>query len=306
MNFCKLFVRLDPSFGAAATFCFQCSQKEFQKAKQDPKSNRSTQRIFTLTTSSTMAPIDYEGMKILITGGGSGMGLEMAKSFAKDGATVIITGRHKDKLDEAAKQHENIVPYVCDVASDNDMIKLRNAMEKEYNGIDFLINNAGVLHMFDIKDASYDINKEFQEVNIDINGVIRGVHYFLPMLLKKEKAMIMNVSSAIAYMPMADAPVYSATKAFVHSYTQSLRVKLKDDKNITVFELLPPMVDTPMTTDFTFEKTKGFTKMPVDEFVAAVRNGIDNGQEEITPGDARMMYWMSRLAPTFLFNQING
>ena len=90
--------------------------------------------------SSKSNKMDVSGKLIVITGGGSGMGLEMAKSFARDGAYVVITGRNQSKLETAAKQHENITPFVCDVSKDEDMISLRDAMEKR-GGVDFLINS---------------------------------------------------------------------------------------------------------------------------------------------------------------------
>ena len=258
------------------------------------------------------------------------MGLEMAKSFAEDGATVVITGRNLAKLEDAAKSHANISPFQCDVAKDADMIKLRDAMEKK-GGVDFMVNSeyrrgvshlldiivpyaranslfflasdAGVLHTFDIKD-DYDIQKQFQEVDIDVNGVLRGVNYFLPQLRKKESATIMNVSSALAYVPSAFAPVYCASKAFVHSYTTSLRISLKST-NVKVVELLPPAVKTPMTDDFDPEVKDGFEFMEVDDFVAAVRKGLNDGSDEITPGQAIQLKLMSRIAPGFIVSQVN-
>jgi len=152
--------------------------------------------------------------------------------------------------------------------------------------------DAGVLHEIDLLDETNKISKQFQEVDIDVNGVLRGVHYFLPMLKKKDSAHLMIVSSALAYVPYAKMPVYCASKAFLHSYTQSLRFQLFKT-NIKVIELLPPLVATPMTDDF--EDKEGFDKMPVDKFVAAVRNGLDKGEKEITPGQASQMRFMSRL-----------
>lgn len=158
--------------------------------------------------------------------------------------------------------------------------------------------DAGVLHEIDLLDDTNKIDKQFQEVDIDVNGVLRGVHYFLPMLKKKDSATIMVVSSALAYVPYAKMPVYCGAKAFLHSYTQSLRFQLKET-NIRVIELLPPMVETPMTSDF--EAKEGVEAMPVDEFVTAVRRDLDKGTDEITPGPAAQMRFMSRyFANTFV------
>lgn len=118
----------------------------------------------------------------------------------------------------------------------------------------------------------------------------------------KKSATIMVVSSALAFVPYAKMPVYSATKAFLHSYTQSLRFQLTKT-NIRVIELLPPLVETPMTADF--EQKDGFAAMPVDKFVASVRKSLDKGQVEITPGQASQMRFMSRYFANFLVKMVN-
>ena len=122
------------------------------------------------------------------------------------------------------------------------------------------------------------------------------------MLRKKDSANIMIVSSALAYVPYAKMPVYCACKAFLHSYTQSLRYQLAKT-NIKVIELLPPLVETPMTADF--EKKEGFDAMPVDKFVAAVRNGLDKGDKEIYPGQASQMRFMSRYFYDMFVGMVN-
>jgi uncharacterized oxidoreductase len=151
-------------------------------------------------------------------------------------------------------------------------------------------------------DETNKIGKQFQEVDIDVNGVLRGVHYFLPQLKKKEHATLMIVSSALAYVPYAKMPVYCGAKAFLHSYTQSLRFQLKKT-NINVIELLPPLVETPMTADF--EKKDGFEAMPVDKFVASVRKSLDQQKDEITPGQAGQMRFMSRFFANTFARMVN-
>jgi uncharacterized oxidoreductase len=150
-------------------------------------------------------------------------------------------------------------------------------------------------------DETNKIGKQFQEVEIDVNGVLRGVHYFLPQLKKKDSATLMIVSSALAYVPYAKMPVYSGAKAFLHSYTQSLRFQLKKT-NIQVIELLPPGVATPMTADF---ENSDFEMMPVDKFVLSVRKSLDKNQEEITPGPAGQMRFMSRFLGSMFTRMVN-
>ena len=105
--------------------------------------------------------MDISGKLIVITGGGSRMGLEMAKSFANDGARVVITGRNQSKLELAAEQHANITPFVCDVSKDEDMISLRDAMEKQ-GGVDFLINSKW-------NDASFSLSAKRLNANTPSN-----------------------------------------------------------------------------------------------------------------------------------------
>jgi uncharacterized oxidoreductase len=186
---------------------------------------------------------------------------------------------------------------VCDVANETDVVRLRDAMETS-GGVDILINNAGVFHAFRVVEG-YPLEKQMQEIDIDISGVVRMVHYFLPMLLGRESVLV-NVSSGLAFVPYAAAPVYSACKAFVHAYTESLRVQLKGT-SVRVVELMPPVVDTPMATQL----DPSFARMSTDDLVSALVAGLAGTTEEITPGQSAQLRIMRRLAPGFIFNQIN-
>ncbi|MEQ8672557.1 MAG: SDR family NAD(P)-dependent oxidoreductase [Aggregatilineales bacterium] len=239
----------------------------------------------------------FDQKRILITGGSSGIGLMMAQMLASEGAQVVITGRSEEKLNTAAETHANISSFVCDIASEDDIVRLRDAMETS-GGVDVLINNAGVIHLFNVLEA-FPLNKQLQEIDIDISGVVRMVHYFLPMLLKRESVLV-NVSSGLAYVPYAAAPVYSASKAFVHAYTESLRVQLANT-SVRVVELMPPVVDTPMADVL----DPSFPRMAPEKLVTAFIKGIKNNVDEITPGQSAQLKILRRLAPAFIFKQIN-
>jgi len=242
--------------------------------------------------------MDLNGKRIVITGGGSGIGLEMARSLADEGAHVVITGRDQTKLAAAASHHANISAQVCDVTDEAAVVALRDAMDAA-GGTDMLVNNAGIMHAFDVTQG-FPLEKQLQEIDIDVSGPVRLVHHFLPGMLKRE-SVIVNVSSGLAYVPYAAAPVYSASKAFLHSYTQSLRSQLANT-SVRVVELLPPVVDTPLAAGLL---DPSFPRISPEKLVAALLKGLKNNTDEITPGQSAQLKLMSRLAPGFLFQQMN-
>jgi len=241
--------------------------------------------------------MDIQGKRVVITGGSSGIGLELAKQLAEAGATVIVTGRSAMKLEAAAAAHPNISGQVCDVVDNAAIVALRDAVEAG-GGCDVLINNAGVMHRFDVTKG-FPLETQLQEVDIDVNGPLRMVHHFLPGMLRRDSVLV-NVSSGLAFVPFTQAPVYSATKAFLHAYTQSLRAQLAGT-SVRVVELMPPVVDTPMVS----ELDPSFPRMPPATLAAAFLKGLRNGTEEITPGQSSQLRFMRRAAPGFIFGQLN-
>ena len=234
---------------------------------------------------------------VIVTGGSSGIGLAMAHAFAGAGASVVITGRNEKKLREAAAEHELITWVSCDVANDTEVLALRSAVD-DMGGVDILVNNAGVMEFFDVKDG-FPLEKQLQEIEIDAAGPVRLVHHFLPGMMKRE-SIIVNVSSGLAYVPFVAAPVYSASKAFVHAYTRCLRVQLCGT-SVRVIELLPPVVDTPLASFL----DPSFPRMPPEKLVQALFNGLRHGNDEITPGQSLGLKWASRLVPNFIFKMLN-
>lgn len=241
--------------------------------------------------------MQFSGQRVVITGGSSGIGLTMARTFADQGAKVIITGRTEATLRQAASSHPSISGVQCDVANDEQVVALRDAVESQ-GGVDILINNAGVLLAFDVT-KEFSLESQLHEIAIDAAGPVRVVHHFLPSMLARPSILV-NVSSGLAYVPYAAAPVYSASKAFLHSYTQSLRAQLAGT-SVRVVELLPPVVDTPMAA----ELDPSFSKMPPEKLVSAFLQGLSRGRNEIAPGQSTQLKWLSRFAPRLIFGQLN-
>jgi len=240
--------------------------------------------------------MDLNGKRIVITGGTSGIGLQLAQDLAAAGAQVVVTGRNAERL-AAADALPGLTAIACDVTDDDAIVALRDRVEAE-GGCDVLINNAGVFHAFDVT-AGYPLDQQLMEIDIDINGPVRMLHHFLPAMLKRESVLV-NVSSGLAFVPLAMAPVYSATKAFMHAWTQGLRAQLAGT-SVRVVELMPPVVDTPMVAGL----DPSFARMPPAELSVAFIKGLTGRAEEITPGQSAQLKFMRRAAPGFIFGQLN-
>lgn len=241
---------------------------------------------------------------VLITGGGSGIGLALAHKFLENNNTVIITGRNKSKLEKVKQEHPQIQIFQSDVTDDADVRMLVDDVEQQFGGLDILINNAGIMTLMDAGSEENNIQQQMQEIEINFNSPVRMLHYFLPLLKKSKNAVLVNVSSGLAYVPFSQAPVYSGTKAAVHFWTQAIRPQLKPH-NIRVVELLPPVVDTPLAHGADIAEDDNLKPMPPEKLADIFWKEFISGKEEIFPGISKQLKLMSRLAPKFIFKQLN-
>jgi uncharacterized oxidoreductase len=241
---------------------------------------------------------------VLITGGGSGIGLAIAQKFLANENTVIITGRNLAKLEKVKQENPKIHIYQSDVTDDAEVRMLADDIQQKFDGLDILINNAGIMNLVDTGNESNDLQKQMQEIEINYNSPIRVLHYFLPLLKKSKNAVLVNVSSGLAYVPFAQAPVYSGTKSALHFWTQAIRPQLQPH-NIKVVELLPPVVDTPLAHGADIAEDDNLKPMPPEKLADIFWKDFINGKEEITPGISKQLKLMSRLAPKFIFKQLN-
>lgn len=242
--------------------------------------------------------MDTRGKTVVITGGGSGIGLSMARAFVAAGSTVVICGRNAERLERAKAATPALETQQCDVSDTGQVMALVERCNRDFGGADVVVNNAGVFNVFDVAAGELGIDEQLVEIDVDFGGPVRVVNAFLPHLLQRPEAAIVNVSSALAFVPFTAAPVYSATKAAVHSWTRSLRHQLKGT-NVAVIELMPPLVDTEMVADVDLPKIS--PEKLVDDFMA----GFAKGTPEIKPGQSSQLRALSRLAPAFIFKQLN-
>lgn len=241
---------------------------------------------------------------VLITGGGSGIGLEFARQLLKQNNKVIITGRNLSKLEAAKKEFPNLVIIQSDVSKNEEIIKLHKIIMVEHPELSVLINNAGVGRAinFSKEENTFDVTEEIQ---INLQGPIQMIHQFLPDLLKQKDSMIINVTSALAFSPYPKVPIYSATKAGLHSFTKSLRVQLKRT-HVRVIEVAPPTTQTEMIEGFGSKELKKLKIMTTKEMVQDSMKSIEKGMDEICPGQSSQLRFMSRLAPQFILKQMSG
>src|SRR5258708_27764056 len=189
---------------------------------------------------------------ILINGGGSGIGYELTKQLTALGNTILITGRDQAKMDGAKAAFPQIHTFRSDVSDPKAIATLYEQVTKQFPELNILINNAGIMREINVQDKAGRLEDLTREIEINLSGPIRTVKQFLPHLKTKSKAAIMNVSSGLAFVPLPISPVYCATKAGLHSFTESLRVQLKDTK-LKVFELAPPATQPELYVNFDFQ-----------------------------------------------------
>ncbi len=245
--------------------------------------------------------MELKGKTILITGGTAGIGLEAAKQFLTCGTEVIITGRNQEKLNAAKKLCPALITIKSDVANANDTEMLFNKV-KELGGIDILYNNAGVMSAplnLGVANAKHFEAAE-NEININYLGVIRLNNLFIEMLKSRKEGAIINTTSILSYVPLTLAPTYSASKAALHFYTESLRNHLQVlHSRLKIFELLPPVVATDMADGL---ETKAITP---EQLVKALIAGIRKDRFTIRVGTTKLLYLFSRLSPKMAFKILN-
>lgn len=203
------------------------------------------------------------GNTILITGGGSGIGLGLAERFKSCGNEVIVAGRSLDKL-EAARA-KGLHTLTVDMASEASIRAMAAGALKKYPALNVVIQNAGMMANEKLM-SSTDSSTAVETVASNLLGPIHLNTALLPHLLQQKSATIMTVTSGLAFVPLAMTPTYSATKAAIHSYTQSLRYQLKGT-SVEVKELVPPYVRTGLMGD---RQANDPNAMPLEDFIDEV------------------------------------
>ena len=210
---------------------------------------------------------------ILITGGGSGIGRALAEAFHAEGNHVIIAGRRKALLDEVTKANPGMASAVLDIENAAAIATFAEKLKADHPKLNVVIHNAGIMRAENVKEGK--LADAEATIATNLLGPIRLNAALLPTLQKQPHATVMTVSSGLAFMPLAPTPTYNATKAAIHSYSQSLRYQLKDT-NVQVMELIPPWVQTELMGPGQATEPRA---MPLKEFITEVMDIIKSSPD---------------------------
>ncbi len=236
---------------------------------------------------------------ILITGGATGIGLGLAEKFLMQDNIVIICGRRENRLKEAQEKIPSLNIRVCDVTKVADRLSLVKWVLENFPKLNILINNAGIQHNFDL-NSPIDIVAVQEECDTNFIAPIHLSNLFTDHLKKQPESAIMNITSGLAFTPLAFMPVYCATKSALHSFTLSLRYQLSNT-SIKVFEIAPPIVDTELDGGARDQRGQHDRGMKPEEFARHAIAAINNDVYEAAIGFAANL----RTKREDLFNQLN-
>ncbi|VAV88253.1 oxidoreductase, short-chain dehydrogenase/reductase family [hydrothermal vent metagenome] len=226
--------------------------------------------------------------KIMLTGGTSGIGAEMLTMLLAAGHEVIVVARRASELEPQAGMH----PYDCDLADAQAVTAMMASVSQTHEDITVLINNAALQYAVPLTAEEFDPVMMDAEVMINLIAPALITHALLPGLRQHGgRAAVVNISSGLAFFPKQQTALYCATKAAIHSFSQSLRYQLEED-GVGVIEAILPLVDTPMTHG------RGSGKISASAAAKAILDGIGRGQPEIYIGKAKLIPYLTRLMPS--------
>lgn len=256
-----------------------------------------------------MGIMKVTGNTILITGGATGIGYALAEAFIKNGNEVIICARTEENLRKAKNQLPELNTIRCDVSKETERDRLHDWVISNFQETNVLINNAGIQKMVDLRKGAADLLRDLQtngedEIDINFKAYVYLAAHFIPDLMKRKEAAIINVSSGLGFVPMASMPVYCATKAAVHSFTISLRHQMKDGP-IKVFEIIPPIVNTDLDKGARDKRGQTDRGIPPEEVAKATLTGMEKNEFEIGVGMAQSLKTGARDNFDQIFSRMN-
>jgi uncharacterized oxidoreductase len=245
------------------------------------------------------------GNTILITGGATGIGFGLAEAFLEAGNEVIVCGRRQAKLLEAQKKLPGLHIKKCDVTKDKDRRALLGLVRTKFKRLNVLVNNAGIQRDIDLTRGEGELVSGESEIKVNLEAPIFLSALFIPFLMKKDEAYIINVSSGLGFVPIASMPIYCATKAAVHSFSLSLRHQLSKT-GVKIIEVIPPAVDTDLNPQGRTDRNARSFGVNVNEFVSAVMKELAEDRTEIGYSFTNVLKSASREELDKRFRMMNG
>ncbi len=240
------------------------------------------------------------GNTIVITGGSSGIGLELSKVLTQQQNRVIICGRSSEKLEEAKQMVPSLHIFQCDLSIANERTRFSEWIEQNHPQCNILINNAALVHRTNFFSDSEMVVKAELEAQTNFIAPVVLTKQLFPILIKNESPKIIYITSGLVYAPKAAYPIYCATKAALHSFVQTLRMQATDQQ-IDFHEVLLPAVDTPF-----HDGSPPKLVMSTQKAVAEMLNKLEKGAKEIKVGPVKLLHPLSRIAPNFAIKKVNS
>lgn len=223
---------------------------------------------------------------IFISGGSAGIGFAIAKKLHDAGNKIIINGRDEVRLQNALKELSNASAIKGDLSVEADRIRIAEQLKEKYPETNIIVNNAGAAFMNDLSDSNNNAaEKAFQEINTNYLSIIHFTSLMLPQLQSKDSAAVVNISSIAAYKGNKFLPTYSASKAALHSYTQGLRDTFAENKNLNVYEVYPPLVNTAFSAEI-----GGVNGIPPSEVAEELFLALGKDQFEVPVGETKKIH----------------
>lgn len=222
------------------------------------------------------------GNTIFITGGSAGIGLAIAKKLIAEGNHIIINGRNQERLDNALKVLPGAIGIQGDFAVASDRIRVAEELKNNHPEVNVIINNAGTAFAYLLSETANAHEKAMTEMNVNYIAIIHFTELMMPHLLQKEAAAVVNVSSLAVYGSHKFLPTYCATKAALHSYTVALRYTYEEQKNVQIYELYPPTVNTEFSAEI-----GGANGIPASEVAEELFLGLEKDQFDIPVGEVK-------------------
>jgi len=214
------------------------------------------------------------GNTIFITGGTSGLGLAFAERFLELGNKVIICGRREDRLNHLKEKHPGLITYSFDVSNSSQRENIADTIINEHPDVNILMNNAGIQLVADLTKP-VNMDNIISEIETNLTAPIHLGSLFATHLATKPESAIINISSGLAFTPIAFMPVYCATKAAIHSLTMSLRYQMRDT-SVKIFEIIPSSTDTELGHQRRTDKNETHGGIPIIEFLEEAMDALKN------------------------------
>jgi uncharacterized oxidoreductase len=237
--------------------------------------------------------MELSNRTVLVTGGTSGIGLGIAEAFYRSRSRVIVCGRDRKKISEVERRFPEVAALPCDVGDAGQRDDLAAEVLRRFPGLDTLVNNAGIQRYIDLKKGYDELKSGGDEIAINLVSTVELTALFIGHLMKRQAAAVINVSSGLGFMPLANTPIYSATKAAIHIYSVVLRQQLKDT-SVRVVEVVPPMVDTGLNKEGRDRARLKFRGISLSEYIPTVIKGLEEDADMIFYGDGERVMHESR------------